>query len=406
MSMYEARQHKDKVSRTFSNATQRENGKALLLQRKVFLTNNKQLFIKEDNSVDVSGFHAPQNDAEYRAMIEPYNRYYESLNEFQDHCAGKPVSCGLIRKHHLWYRLPFGKQFFVLGEKHNYLNYYSILEESNQKGEVLGEGGTIPIMSSLHIFKEKIENVKFYSVESRLSKTLYSLLVMCTHLDDMKRKKTKKDIKHEEVEVDKNIDVRTYKNKKFSDIHYKKYDIIGTALNNINDCTKAIGVCISQGLNGMIRYEQHLAYIELGKLKVKLKELSNLIKNITTNNINNIIEINKSAIEQCRNCARNEMNLVNLVDARLKYDAKKEKEPKENHEANSMREAFMVKAILNADKSRYLMAGFGDNHVRHMKPTLEDNNIKVITYEDFKGNYSHESTPLTVSTAKMRTNSV
>lgn len=79
-------------------------------------------------------------DEERDVLADNYYRYYESVNEFQNHIAGNPVKCGLNKKLGLWYRLPFPSavqstpqtRFFLIGENHGYSSISYHLGESNQ----------------------------------------------------------------------------------------------------------------------------------------------------------------------------------------------------------------------------------------------------------------------------------
>lgn len=115
--------------------------------------------------------------SEKQVIDDPYNRYYESENEFRDHVGGNPVPCGLIKNLALWYRIPFlGSEFFVLGEQHNHLSYSSIVKESNQALPVLGEAGIIPIDSKNPlVYNGMIGEAPAVSMESVLSKTYFAL---------------------------------------------------------------------------------------------------------------------------------------------------------------------------------------------------------------------------------------
>lgn len=401
--MYEAKQNKEKVSRTISEHNMKRKRAndltpflsiAFPIQRAAFIGSTMLL---PHNTISKYGTGDDLSDIKFAdsnstklmeiAMNDDFKRFYLNEQEFHDHFSGQPVPCGLIRKLNLWYRLPFGNQFFVLGERHNILNYHSILEESNQHGKVLVEGGTIPIGTSIPTLTEEEESISYMSVESALAKTLFALIVM-QQSDNEQANAIRQD--NTLIQDDNPIDRRTFNNKRFSDIHYKKYNQYEMARDIIQYCIKEIDKYRYYVRDNIVKYDMHTFAIELYKLKTLLNNLLQLIENQKY-----LKKDFEDAILLCESCVEKEMLSKKLNKARPKYDtlSKKEKkiEPQNRYDANSNREAYMLNAIINADKSKYLMAGFGDNHVKHMKPELENKHIKVITFDDFKSQYSQVS---------------
>jgi len=119
-----------------------------------------------------------------------YARRYNSVEEFMKHAGGEPVGVGLAKRLGLWYRLPplEAKEFFVLGEAHNAFGYRELMNESNQKGKVLGEGGSNTLMTatpdsaleksdSLGALKDDNHEVREYAMENLIAKAYYSFVI-------------------------------------------------------------------------------------------------------------------------------------------------------------------------------------------------------------------------------------
>ncbi|NES68972.1 MAG: DUF4157 domain-containing protein, partial [Okeania sp. SIO2D1] len=113
---------------------------------------------------------------------DKYTRQYKTLQEFQNHVGGNPVEVGLAKKPGVWYRLPIlsKDEFFVLGEGHGTFGYRELMEESNQKGKVLGESSSNPFMSAKpsSVLKKNETDQALddeYVMESITAKAYYSL---------------------------------------------------------------------------------------------------------------------------------------------------------------------------------------------------------------------------------------
>lgn len=78
----------------------------------------------------------------------------------------------------------------------------------------------------------------------------------------------------------------------------------------------------------------------------------------------------------CKQCA--EVELENAKIEKVLEDGRGDRS-----NANSMREAYMLKAIRDASQSGFLLAGIGNLHAKHLKLILESEAIKTILLEEF-----------------------
>ncbi|PSL23036.1 hypothetical protein [Chitinophaga ginsengisoli] len=119
-----------------------------------------------------------------------YARRYNAVEEFMKHAGREPVGVGLAKRLGLWYRLPplENKKFFVLGESHNAFGYRELMNESNQKGKVLGEGGSNTLMSATSdspleksnspgALEDDNHEVREYAMENLIAKAYYSFVI-------------------------------------------------------------------------------------------------------------------------------------------------------------------------------------------------------------------------------------
>lgn len=185
--MYEAKQNKTPISRVFSSENKLKRKvilssfsplqRAAYIDRTLLLPKNEKN-IGESEKDDIK--YIESSYIEKNVLEDPFCRYYKDENEFRDHTNGRPVSCGLIKNLLLWFRIEdLGRNFFVLGERHDIINYSTIIKESNQNGKVLVEGANLPInyYRDNDSLKEddKIGDSKVYAMESILSKTYFAL---------------------------------------------------------------------------------------------------------------------------------------------------------------------------------------------------------------------------------------
>jgi hypothetical protein len=120
---------------------------------------------------------APANANDWAG--DPWLRQYGSVKEFQDHSGDSPVDVGLAKRIGSWYRLPFSQGFYVLGENHAELGIETVVDESNQKGKVLGEKETLDykgvgINKPLKERNSTIPGVSLFTMESMPAKALFA----------------------------------------------------------------------------------------------------------------------------------------------------------------------------------------------------------------------------------------
>lgn len=322
---------------------------------------------------------------EKTVIDDPYSRYYESENEFRKHVGGEPVPCGLIKHLALWYRIPFlGSKFFVLGEQHDHLSYTSIVKESNQYLPVLGEKGVIPVNSSTttpFVYSEMIGNAPAYSMESILSKTYLALSKLKDEInripskDKYKHKSPEKWINH--VESSK-VDVVRKQGKDYCAPYYadgeKKYQIddgstvAEKSYSGLDAIKNVMKLCLEE-IEKVPKSESN--FEPLPKLKKIMKKMLGLW-NLTFIWQNQIEE----AKSYCKQCAEEELKNAKLERVPIYEDG-------DSGNANSMRESYMLNAIKEASQSRFLLAGIGNIHAKHLKSQLEDEGIKIILLEEF-----------------------
>lgn len=353
------------------------------IQRKVYWDNqpiSKAYFQKkEDENPD--SYYKPQTPGEANAMSDSYKRMYRDKEEFQDHANGRPVECGLIKNIDKWYRIDYlgsRKQFFVLGELHDAVSYRSILEESNQSGNALGEKGYMPIdeMSQGHTAgrvpkEEDVGGMAYFPMESILSKTLFALLHLSGTYKQGKSRYRQEDLGAVPKSMYKWQDTKTAGNAPFGAYHYPAYNMDNVALTLCGQCKTEI-----------VRYLKTATDTDIIQELVYLVELLESIPE------------NKTAfdwaplIDQCKKCADSELERVGIASRRPAYPsstADKEYESDEaSYNANGNREAFMYQRILEvAGDNSYVMAGMGDEHAGHLKAPLEGAGIPVITFPEF-----------------------
>ena len=359
------------------------------------------------------------NEQEKEILNDPFKRYYNDKDEFRDHVAGEKVACGLIKKLARWYRMDelMGRKMFVLGEAHNLVGHHTIVEESNQKEKlVLTEGGALNIGLKGDNVKWTDSGVTYESMESILSKTLFGLIAL------KKSKKMEEETSEEKKEVDapdwfksipsirpvhreellstrfgvpyyyssmfsyeKNyLKVKREEDKRtaggdFGRNHYTQYDLFETAKRVVNSCIQSID-------NHMT--DSH----DENSFNSGLVLLRSCLQEVIPTDASAIVETKlDDAIFQCKDIAIEEQRVLgDLAFRRPKYNEDESLTPAKNvieesmHNANSLREAFMFKAISEAyDKDKYLLAGIGDAHARSMKDELLKKGIKTITLSEF-----------------------
>lgn len=357
---------------------------------------------------------------------DSYFRRYENRQEFDDHTLGQPVDVGLLDHLALWYRLPFASGFFVLGEKHNVASYRRIIKESNQTGNVLGEGGTVPV---LHYSKSKVTrrgkagsrtlaNATEHYMESIVAKTAYALASL---RDDIKRETLraqstqapKKSVGRKRKYLGaedwllsvsaKDPKIRRGNNRKPYFINSNKeivyLKLTGNPLesnyNRGKTATKLLVKCNKElekyqvntknqfGLedDGVRKFQEMLdeiitIYRNYAKLDLKTKQTlhSGLLKNATR-----LADL----------LAKNEIEESTISRGGLQGQELINKQSEQNTDTNELgitcnkRDVFMYEAIVDANQQGFTMAGIGDDHLQHLREPLTQAEIKTISFEEF-----------------------
>lgn len=325
------------------------------------------------------------DEQEQMILNDPFNRYYLDKNEFTQHKNEQPVTCGLIKRLALWYRIPdLGERFFVLGEQHDHLSYESIVEESNQTKPVLGEKGMVDINYYQHHevlpFHDNIGKASSFSMESTLSKTLLALSALIpfsypTRKTIKPKTKVKDDLifRHDSewfcVPFSKGKGGKV-KHPLAEDKGEREGGYTGpnAIISVIAECIKRIDVLLEE-----VKSDNKMA-------KDKIEEWNKFKGLLCTITPKNPLSESDEVIQLCCRLAEEELATCGLEKGPT-YEG--ELKPQIWKDANAMREAYMYKAILHASINDFLMAGIGNVHALHLKSALEDAGIMVITIDQF-----------------------
>ncbi|WP_280188877.1 hypothetical protein [Bacteroides fragilis] len=421
--MYEARQNKTPISRVISSEDKIRKNVILSsfspLQRVAFIGSTLLLpkyngkTRESENGDDVSDFKYIESSAlEKHVLEDPFYRYYKNEDEFRNHTNGKPVPCGLIRNLLLWFRIEdLGKNFFVLGEGHNVINYSTIIEESNQNGNVIVEGADLPInyyKDNYSLKKSRrIANAEAYAMESILSKTYFALqnvkdenvktISYILNTDSVKQRDNASSY-NDEIDRQQADWLNTNRKIERDEFTYKIKDYPShPSIESEYSFEITIARVISQCKIAVDNYIKELD--SMGDSDYVINEYS--AYNPLMKSLNNLSAISdyKKAEECCLICA-----LLEIGRSKLPYINNMKRQ------ANSMREEFMFKSICDANDKDFLMAGIGDEHAKALKHRLQEKNIKTILYDEFittdyvqdafystKGTVPHNSVPADAS---------
>ena len=350
------------------------------------------------------------------AIGDRYYRKYKNRQEFNRHTTGQPVDVGLIDHLAKWYRLPFSNGFFVLGEAHNIANYRRLIKESNQTGDILGEGGTVPLLHYSRSQKQRsgteptrqVGQATEHAMESIVAKTAYALASL---RDDLYRELWSKksqtqepatrfqdamdwlgyvDAHKPEVKRDKRRRPYYMLNKvrmvlkPVQEAKEGEYERGKTAVNLLSACLKQLQ-----------DYQDSLDEQDLGvaEFQQKLKGLIVVYENyqyITPKEKRQLYWVGlKEAAEEAHLLARNEIEESTISRNGKSGKALIDEQAKENPttgllgETCTLRDIFMYEAIIDAQSRNFVMAGIGDDHLQHLKGPLAKVNILTISYKDF-----------------------
>ena len=352
-------------------------------------------------------------------LADGYKRIYSSKQEFLDHAEGRPVQVGLIPHLAKWYRLPFGEKFFVLGESHTTVNYRALIEESNQTGKYLGEGGSVPIKHYAVATepREELANPegvgKELMMESILAKTLYAMTDMLDRLTKpppqetapkkpkgkvlapepwLNQAKQKKPVERDPVTYRPyymNADARVSPKKPVKEAGYKR-SVTAAALPE--KCLEAINdFAAAEGARHPPEDAQPYELpSELAKLRSSLTPLIAALNGKAENDA--LIKSLQTAIVDGNAAAQWEVQQSDFANSAEFSQG----HPKEGAalaglpEACAMRDMF--KAIVDANKDGgYVMAGVGDNHLQHLAVPLKQAKIPAISFKDFMTKHSQDA---------------
>ncbi|MFN8714672.1 MAG: hypothetical protein ACK5Z2_17625 [Bacteroidota bacterium] len=378
-------------------------------------------------------YPAANLSAHQQAVIDDgYNRYYRDRNEFERHTTGLPVQVGLVKNLGLWYRLPFGHEFFVLGENHSVLNYRTIMAESHRTENIMGEGGTVPIdyyqpaaADRAALDSRALANgQQEFPMESTLSKTYFSLTAATqqyqqqlaapaaaapaaaaadpNHLqfDAWTAGLGNKAVERNDKKIPSymgNDGQRKYLAPEAA-APEANYSVLTTAIGIIRNCKAAIE---EFNLNNIVAlHEEPDAFTtSLINLRKSLDAILNLLPQgaetvLTAGQKTNLANVLlPAATARCQASAQAEINRSSITSVDEVNNAEATQAmlaQQHNHgllaAPCTMRDVFMFEGIKQAYANDYLMAGVGDNHAKHLAAALHAEGIRVIRYNQFFSN--------------------
>lgn len=352
------------------------------------------------------------NDRQSTVISDLYYRRYDNQQEFEDHTKGDPVDVGLIEHLAMWYRLPFSTGFFVLGEAHNIVGYRRLIEESNQKGDFLGEGGNVPFdyykqdpnVRDDSALTRSVGAATEHPMESAVAKTAYALAKLREklkrHLEELKNKsqpvsapKTRyveSDKWLLEVQTNNRIVKRSQKRPYYEDGDERvmlqpqnaakeaEYDVTATALKIINNCMEAL--------------EPHKGTTLVDDLTASLSKLAKAYQDfqfLTPKQKRTLYWVGlKNATDAARGLAVQEIAQSSIDDGQIEILANAHDSSCPLDTTCTLRDVFMFEAIVDASRRGFLMAGIGDNHLKHLADALTTEGIATISYTDFFNNHA------------------
>jgi len=363
------------------------------------------------------------NEKQDKAINDLYVRRYATRDEFDRHTTGAPVNVGLIDHLAKWYRLPFSVGFFVLGECHYVVNYRRLVKESNQTGDILGEGGTVPFGHYSETRDERtgkaptraVGGTTEHAMESIVAKTAYALASL---RDDLHKKlwpqggtSVKREIRYQNAEewldyVDKNhpqvrrdglkrpyyrdpddtsVKVILKPEKEAREGNYSRGN---TAMKLLKKCHESLET-----------YQQSLDErdVQVDEFMTSLKgvwEAFEKFQYYTPKQKRTLFWVGlKEATDKAGALAKTEIDASTISRGEHTGQALIDLQSQENPTPGllgktcTLRDVFMYEAIVDAEAKGFKMAGIGNDHLDHLTGPLRAAGIATISYADFFDNY-------------------
>lgn len=368
-------------------------------------------------------------------LTDEYARRYTGTDEFEKHITGKPVDCGLAQKYGEWYRINHfsNHQFFVLGENHAAFGYRELMQESNQPGKVLGEGGSNALMSATpgspleaNPSPTALKNPasgqpREYMMENPVSKAYFALLKLKACLNSPnplpgigtgpgnRKEEAATWIKNYQSALSSNrgkhltYQVPYYKTGATfvyaqHETKAESYSLLTTTQKVLNtlftqldkkttrtDYEPAAWLHLKYFINkqddqGWKAVDEEHYYPLLEALKKGSEKETGLWKGTSTEPFPTRLEkAEATPVEQP----------VKAAIPTLAINKKAELDKAHLAKAYAHREYSMYQSILKAKTDdSFVMAGMGNNHAVHLKPALEAVDVPVITLQDFHDTYT------------------
>jgi hypothetical protein len=385
------------------------------VQRKVMVNNKPATMLSETNAF-VDGKRVALDGRSAEWVTDGYARFYNTAEEFGKHAQGKPVDVGLAKKLGRWYRLPFfsEKRFFVLGENHGAFGYRELVQESNQSGKVLGEGGSNPLFSATGSselqanpkgLKTESGGAREFMMENVAAKAYFGL----TFLHDYCKKAEKGESSPpqpaklpEKDWLEQYQSAPPEKRKTgaglnripyFEDQSGKKtFATFGTKAENYNPLNTAFNV--AQDLSNAIAAFKGEDTSKLKEIRGRIEAIRKL-KDAETVDHGKIIKQIELLYPLLRNLAFREARKLNdnedpKGDLLKRLKVAQENLPKsyteEQQKSFAHRDYVMYKSVLKARESGdFIMAGIGDNHAKNLALDLAEAGIPLVRFSDFVG---------------------
>lgn len=360
-------------------------------------------------------------------LTDEYARRYTDTNEFENHITGNPVDCGLAKKYGEWYRINHfsNHQFFVLGENHAAFGYRELMQESNQPGKIVGEGGSNTLMSarpgsplevssSPTALKNPVSGQpREYMMENPVSKAYFALLKLKACLNNPNSLPgigtAPNDIKVEAATWIKNYQsalpddrgrhpkYRVPYYKAGDTFVYAQYETKAEDYSLLTTAQKVLNTLFTQLDKKTTRtdYEPaawlHLKYFIADKKDKSWTPTDNThyypLLDALKKGSEKETELWKGASTEpfpteLKEASEQQTDISTLTADKI--------EKAHLAKAYAHREYSMYQSILKARaEGSFVMAGMGDTHALHLKPALEAVHIPVITLADFhSSNYT------------------
>lgn len=413
---------------------QRKAGHDGVVQRKVLINDNPVITLGSGKALlGKQDIKAPGPGESW--INDGFARRYNSTDEFEKHAGGEEVSVGLSKRMGRWYRIPHldpaSRKFFVWGELHSGYGYRELIRETNQKGKVLGEGGSNTMMSATsdsvlekntdpNALKDDKGNSREYTMENLFSKAYFGLVAF----KDSEENKTGRSSRVVSGPQTRTEDGETWlthyqslrpderKKNKHNIPYYEDtvnqehvYPAYGTPAERYNG--KGTGISVLDKLwhqiDKMNPRSSFYAEIWAG-----LHYFRNNYKGKWNNSAVNMYKSLLTALEEGVNA---EAELLKVKDGAKqdkdapsvvgkieeKRETKGEPETDDKEKDLDHRDLVMYHSVLKASKDGFIMAGMGDNHAKNLKDRFILEGIPVINFADFVSSPISEDaiTPMT-----------